>query len=199
MPAFDYPDGPHIRRHGPLEYASYESYRPWLRDEFTFCCVYCRARERWASRPGNFVIDHVNPQSQYPERATDYQNLVYACDTCNAYKSDSVVADPCKVSYTECVRIERDGTIEAVNDDGRRLIAVLRLDNDMNTRYRRLWLDIIEEAERRNRDLYLRLMGYPDDLPDLSRLRPPGGNEQPKGIQQSYFAKRERGELPVTY
>ncbi len=42
---FRYPDGPHQRRHGPRGYASYESYRPWLRDEFAFRCVYCLTRE----------------------------------------------------------------------------------------------------------------------------------------------------------
>ncbi len=36
---FSYPNRPHVRRHGPRGYANYESYRPWLRDEFSFRCV----------------------------------------------------------------------------------------------------------------------------------------------------------------
>jgi len=41
-------------------------------------------------------------------------------------------------------------------------------------------------------------MGYPDDLPDFSRLKPPG-NKKPKGINDSYYARRVRGELPEVY
>src|SRR5205085_2403491 len=43
-PPFTYP---HVWRHGPRGYADYPSYRPWRRDEFTFCCVYCLLREWW--------------------------------------------------------------------------------------------------------------------------------------------------------
>lgn len=51
---FNYPDAPHRRRHGPRGYADYASYRPWLRDEFTFRCVYCLLREQWGLvRGGN--------------------------------------------------------------------------------------------------------------------------------------------------
>ena len=48
-------------------------------------------------------------------------------------------------------------------------------------------------------ELYRRCLAYPDDLPDLSALRPPGGNARPEGIAQSAFARRERGELSGTY
>jgi hypothetical protein len=36
MTPFSYPTTPHVRRHGPQGYADYASFRPWLRDEFTF-------------------------------------------------------------------------------------------------------------------------------------------------------------------
>ncbi len=39
MSPFIYPARPHTRRHGPQGYAGYASYRPWLRDEFSFRCV----------------------------------------------------------------------------------------------------------------------------------------------------------------
>ncbi len=41
--------------------------------------------------------------------------------------------------------------------------------------------------------------GYPDDLPDLASLRPPGGNTLPAGIDTSHHARRSRGELPAVY
>jgi len=48
-------------------------------------------------------------------------------------------------------------------------------------------------------DLYQRLMGYPADLPDLSRLRPPRGNIRPDGIQQSAYVLQRQGTLPACY
>ena len=42
---FVYPASPHVRRHGPMGYADHASFRPWLRDEFAFRCVYCLRRE----------------------------------------------------------------------------------------------------------------------------------------------------------
>jgi hypothetical protein len=44
---FDYPVGTHVRRHGPQGYLDYKHYKPWLRDEFSFRCVYCLCRETW--------------------------------------------------------------------------------------------------------------------------------------------------------
>jgi hypothetical protein len=35
-------------------------------------------------------------------------------------------------------------------------------------------------------------MSDPDDLPDLRRLQPPGGNTRPEGIRESAFVLRER-------
>jgi hypothetical protein len=46
---------------------------------------------------------------------------------------------------------------------------------------------------------FVRLMGFPDDLPDLSLLRPPEGNSRSDGISESYNAKRGRAELPDIY
>jgi len=44
---FVYADRPHVRKHGPAGYTEFPTYKPWLRDEFHFRCVYCLERERW--------------------------------------------------------------------------------------------------------------------------------------------------------
>jgi hypothetical protein len=44
-----------------------------------------------------------------------------------------------------------------------------------------------------------RLQSFPDNLPHLATLRPPAGNTHPEAIVNSYYAKRQRGELPRTY
>ncbi len=44
---FAYPPTDHVRRHGPRGYENYENYKPFLRDEFDYRCVYCLLREVW--------------------------------------------------------------------------------------------------------------------------------------------------------
>jgi hypothetical protein len=76
MDAFTYPADPHVRRHGPQGYASIGSYRPWLRDEFSFRCVYCLLREQWSLLPGMFDIDHFRPVVHHADLALTYDNLL---------------------------------------------------------------------------------------------------------------------------
>jgi hypothetical protein len=80
---FAYPSTAHARRHGPQGYADYLSYRPWLRDDFAFRCVFCLLREQWGQMRGGHAIDHFEPVAQYPERGAQYDNLLYACITWN--------------------------------------------------------------------------------------------------------------------
>jgi 5-methylcytosine-specific restriction endonuclease McrA len=69
-----------------MGYADYASYRPWLRDEFSFRCVYCLLREQWGRVRGAYDIDHFLPVVNHVGLALDYENLVYACTTCNTAK-----------------------------------------------------------------------------------------------------------------
>ena len=50
---FPYPAAAHVRLHGP-QYTESASYKPWLRDEFAFRCVYCLWRERWRKTAKRF-------------------------------------------------------------------------------------------------------------------------------------------------
>ncbi len=196
---FAYPATPHVRRHGPYGYKEYESYRAWLRDEFSFRCAFCLSREQWWIVKGMWDIDHFVPQHSNPRRKLDYENLLYTCHACNSAKSDQVVPDPCEVAFGECVTVHEDGTISALNEDGEILIAALRLDGKKATHFRRLIIDTLRSFVVHNEThLYIRWMGYPDDLPDLSR-RNPLGNTRPEGVNDSCHARRIRGELPETY
>lgn len=199
MEPFAYPQTPHSRRHGPQGYENYESYRPWLRDEFSFCCVYCLTRERWGKGALEFQNDHLVPQSLSSSDILDYDNLLYACATCNRMKTDATgIPDPCKIAYAQCLQVNENGTITALNNQGRLLIKILRLDNHENTEYRRLILEIIKLAQNEKSSVYSYLMGFPDNLPDLTRKRPPS-NSKPQGISESFFARRKRNELPKIY
>ncbi len=194
MQPFAYSDLPHSRRHGPQGYANLESYRPWVRDDFAFRCVYCLARESWGKGHYGFQLDHLVPQSRSPSRARDYENLCYACATCNELKSNiDGLADPCEMAYAQCLRVREDGTMLALNDQGTILIKVLRLDNPENTEYRRLIFEILHLAENYDGLAYRRLMGFPENLPNLAAQRPPGGNSRPEGVKQSFFCAATTG------
>ena len=68
MTGFTYPAQPHNRRHGPQGYSALESYRPWLRDEFAFRCVYCLTREACGPFTGVYALDHFVTAALQPGR-----------------------------------------------------------------------------------------------------------------------------------
>ncbi len=195
---FAYPATPHVRKHGPHGYMKYESYRDWLRDEFSFRCVFCLRREQWGVVRSLWDIDHFAPQRSNPQRKLDYENLLYTCHTCNSAKSGQIVPDPCKIAFGKCIEVHGDGTISALSADGERLIDRLRLDNEDHTRFRSLMIATLRSLARHDRQTYILWMRYPDNLPDLSKLRP-SGNTKPEGVNDSCYARRIRGELPEIY
>jgi hypothetical protein len=199
MIPFEYPVVPYERRHGPAGYTDYSSYRPWLRDEFCFRCVYCYIREQWGRITGEFDLDHFHPQILSPELSVDYDNLLYACHSCNLLKGNRQIPDPCTALIAGSVRVNPDGSLEATSDEALRIIEVLGLNSESYKEWRLIWIRITELARDNDPELCRRLLSFPADLPDLSRLRPPGGNARAEGLQASHFAKKERGELAETY
>jgi hypothetical protein len=195
---FGYPDSHLDRVHGPAGYASYESFRPWLRDEFTFRCAYCLKRETWGQITGEFNLDHFEPQSLAPHRRLDYFNLIYACQRCNAVKFDEIVDDPLTVLNSSSVTIGWDGAIESEHSSVQRLIRQLDLNSPRLRKWRMMWMRIVNLAQQHDPELYRQLTGFPTDLPDLRRLRPPT-NSRPDGLEMSWYAKRQRGQLPDAY
>ncbi len=203
---FLYPSEPHSRRHGPTGYSTYRHYRPWLRDEFCFRCVYCLRREAWAFHDSDFELDHDVAQSIAPELCKEYTNLVYACHNCNKRKGNRNLPSPSDVGYGACMEVLMAGTdsgkINALNDDGTRIIDELSLDARKITEMRRKYIGMIRTFEKYDKPSLKLWMGFPDDLdlPDLADVRPqPKGNTKPQGISVSWFEKKERQELPEIY
>jgi hypothetical protein len=200
---FAYPEAPYVRRHGPRGYTDYTAFKPWLRDEFCFRCVYCLCRERW--HPGGeagFSVDHVEAQAHAPHRVGAYANLVYACLSCNSAKRDQRLPDPCTVGYASLLRVRGGGDVEGLSPAGAEMIAALGLNRPHLREYRHRILGLLQRFRQTTRGQQAdlpRWFGYPDDLPELAALRPPGGNDHPEGIAQSHFERRQRGELPETY
>lgn len=195
---FSYPENPHRRRHGPAGWRDYKRYRPWLRDDFAFRCVFCLLREKWIEMRRAFPVDHFKPRSLRPDLAHDYNNLLYLCANCNGVKSDSFVPNPCKVALAECLAVSKSGKIKALNKKGQRLVDELALDNESLTEFRRLIIGTLLGLLRHDWARFVDWMGFPVNLPNLTRHKPPRNNRA-KGVSESWFARRARGELPEVY
>ena len=195
---FDYPEPQEQRRHGLAGYSAVESYRPWLRDEFDFRCVYCLQRETWGRTTGEFELDHFKPQSLNPQLRLDYLNLLYACRRCNGAKGNQAVGDPLRLLRATHVTTLPDGSLRPHNHDTERLIEQLDLNSPKHKEWRVQWMGIVDLAKKWDRGLYFKLVGFPRDLPDLSRLRPPL-NTRKEGLKHCWFARRQRGDLPAEY
>ena len=170
---FDYPEPREHRRHHPQGYTAYESYRPWLRDEFTFRCVYCLKRETWGQVTFEYELDHFQPQSLRADLKRNYLNLVYACRRCNAVKGDQVIDDPFRSLNSETVATSPDGSLHTRDGRTSRLIRHLDLNAPRLRAWRLMWTRIVTLAMVHEQTLYSQLVGFPIDLPDLRRLRPP--------------------------
>src|SRR5258708_5232255 len=106
---FTYPAVGHAWRHGPRGYADYESYRPWLRDEFACRCVYCLIREMWGPFKGVYALDHFLPMAAQPNLALEYENLRYGCVSCNLSKGSLETPDPLSSLLDAEVQVSDDG------------------------------------------------------------------------------------------
>ena len=195
---YAYPAAPHTRRHGPSGWSDYRRYRPWLRDEFQFRCVYCLERERWRDMRVAMPVDHFVPQVRAPHLKKTYENLLYLCPCCNTLKLDELLPDPCELALAQCLRVQRDGRIEALSAEGQLIIEVLELDADRVVSHRRRIIGAILSLAASNPDELTLWLGYPDDLPDLAALVPPT-NSKPDGVTDCFFAQRKRGELATFY
>ena len=189
------------RKHGPQGYSKYGQYRPWLRDEFDFRCVYCLKREQWCHHVGEFELDHQVAQSIDSALCRDYMNLVYACHNCNHRKGNKRLPSPDKVAFGACMEVltngKKIGEIVALNNDGVRLIDELGLDQEKITTTRRQFILSIRSHQKHDWKIFLMWMGLPAKLPDLANVDPqPSSNTRPEGISKSWM---QRKPLPDYY
>lgn len=186
--------GPKIaaeRRHGPV-YTTYESYRQWLRDEFSFRCAYCLYRELFAHALSDHVIDHFRPKSIDPNLSASYNNLVYSCRPCNEAKQNNILL----IIEDDCLSCGENGLFMP---EDHYLVQALGLNSPARVEHRRKWVWALKMlVERNDLDQLESYLGYPSDLPDLRELRPQS-NTRPEGIDESALVRRERGTLPRFY
>lgn len=181
------------RRHGPRGYADYSGYKPWLRDDFWFTCIYCLARESWyPSGHGSFSVDHITPRSRMG--ADDYDNLVYACCACNSARRATGVLDPTSHRLIDHLELQQDGRFSATTIEGSVLIDVLLLNEQGRVEARQAMMDIISlyfeiPDNPRVKSVFQKYFSLPKDAPDLRKLRPPGGNLEPSSAEDCLFAR----------
>lgn len=196
---YKYPSVVRQRRHAPRGYKNYKKYQPWLEDEFSFRCAYCLKRMQWAPTD-IWTVDHLKPQSLVPQNASQYENLVLACQWCNRRKfNSSLVPDPLATAYGNLLRVDNaTGEVEAMNEAGDVLIRELQLNHPAQIRARRRMLEALVFA-RADFNEWKKWMGFPEKLPNLGTEKPPMGNDRPEGILASCHERRQRGELPDWY
>lgn len=202
---FAYPTEPHVRKHAPAGYAEYQAYKPWLRDEFVFRCVYCLQREMWSrDRHAVFSVDHVVPQSEDPSLTCVYSNLVYACVRCNSARQDVTVIDPTVVGMGGHLAVGSDGVVRGLTEDGEFLVELLHLNAGRVVQERLRVFRIRDRYEANPSDTgvaadFSESFGFPDELPDLRGLRPPAGNSLEVNRRSCFAALQERRQLPCVY
>jgi len=117
----------------------YREYKPELRVEFSHSCAYCKIREPEMGGAQSFHIDHYKPRKKFPELENSYENLIYSCRQCNAYKGDfwpdtldfvlgRVIVHPREEKIEE--HINTEGFIwSGLTPKGRWTVSRLRLDS----------------------------------------------------------------------
>jgi hypothetical protein len=196
-----------LRQYEPDGYENFQSYKPWLRDEFTFRCVYCLFRERWyGSGSECFSVDHLIPQSaaRGGEFECKYTNLAYSCMHCNSCRGAVEILNPNVDHFPSHLMVnEQDGWIEGLSHLGKKTIRLLKLNHPPFIERRRRSFSILSlkaefPSHPKVHELFVQEFGFPDDLPDLRSLKPPNGNLM-NNEGSCYYVRRERGELPEVY
>jgi hypothetical protein len=198
---YAFPKLAHKRRHGPTGHKLYRGYKPWLRDEFGFRCVYCLTRETWADDGHNrFSADHVKAKSKHVALTNDYDNLVYCCQRCNTLKSTKIgLPDPCEASLKTHLKLLRTGRFIGITPEGKRLVEYLLLNANERVRQRTYLMRLFAKQAKADPWELENRFGFPEDLPNLRKLRPPKGNKRPEGLEDSYYALKKSGKLPLYF
>lgn len=110
-----------------------------------------------------------------------------------------VIPDPLAELLAGAVSVDADGKIVTRTPGAERIVELLDLNSDDEIETRAQLIELIALLAEVRPELYRKWMSYPADLPDLYGLKPPGGNTRPEGVEQSHFARKQRGELPETY
>ena len=174
---FAYPARPLHRRHGPRGYADYQLYKPWLRDDFCFRCVYCQCRESWEPN-GQYVfsVEHIEAQTTHPD-ALATMTICFTLVRCvmPVGAKCRCLLIPVWNLWPAHLQTLPNGMIDTQTKEGRQLCDLCHLNRPMLVQFRRYLLELIElfvsrQTPEEKRALQ-QILGFPEDLPNL-RSRP---------------------------
>lgn len=100
-------------------YASYTSFKPFIREDFNNRCGYCDDLDLFHGGVRGYQIDHFKPHSieKFEELKQEYSNLIYSCPFCNRAKSnkwedEDGFIDPCCDEYSNHISRNDKGQIQ---------------------------------------------------------------------------------------
>jgi len=76
-------------RFNPPLFTRYVQYKPYVREDFRYCCAYCVSHEANVGELWAMTLDHFRPKKHFANLSATYSNLYYACCRCNTYKGET--------------------------------------------------------------------------------------------------------------
>lgn len=151
---FSYPSSRHTRTESPPHYRDYSAYKPFLRKEFEYHCVYCRMPDTYLQQVDYFSVDHYRPKSIYGTLTNVYSNLYYCCKKCNDRKKSvwrknarEFVPNPCDHWMTQHLRYEAERVVTH-SPAGKFTVELLQLNHLDRIKGRNCMLSHFELANR---------------------------------------------------
>lgn len=149
-----YPAVKHRRKLSPGPFNRYRQYKPALQQEFGRVCIYCRTPDG-SKGADSFGVEHYRPKTKFPALATSYENLFYACNTCNRRKGDywpsaaelkdrRFVPNPCDHVMFDHIRFQGVNVVHR-SAAGQLLAEMLLLDEEEARQHRTLVLASIRQ------------------------------------------------------
>ncbi len=172
------------RRPDPPIFNDYRQYKPHLREDFLYACVYCTIHENEFGGPRNFDVEHFRPKSKFEALVTVYTNLLYACGVCNSFKKDDWPSndpvndgkgylDPCEHDYDNHFIQTDDFQIQGLSKVAQYIIERLHLNRPQ--------LQKLRQRRRREEELYHKSMQlYRERLLEIDTLL--GKQELPDSV-----------------
>ncbi len=150
---FRYPKPKHRREFNP-QHRTNKSYKKVLRVEFNRQCIYCRRPEFYKYEA--FGVEHYKPKEIFPELEWDYDNLFYACNSCNSRKGDSwstktqlldnvFIPNPCEHIMFEHLKFN-GATVKLRSKAGIYTDELLDFNDDVSVSFRETIIYIIEKS-----------------------------------------------------
>lgn len=152
------------------EGGTYRSWKPALRTEGRYQCVYCAIGEPLFGGERNFHVEHYRPRKVFPLLTNDFANLFYCCSICNSFKgsdwqdcppndlSCKVYPNPSTVDYATFLLVDDGGFVSSSLPAGRYIIERLNLNRAQLRMIRRFVIlrdqitDLLNQVEINLRD-----------------------------------------------